>query len=314
MKVLHICTFQLIPGGTHHIVTLPPPMVMNVNGVIYPWTLTCKQSDYVWCEEGLLRQHAVKSAGFAQAHYVFSLQNPHCLPVVCFAHAVIKTMLISWRNVMSWKYITFYERAIALFLFSSPGGNFVRHPAFFIPPLEPFYTLRTITETCNWPDPVHTGYSNISTLHNTHNLLIPHTGVQLLFKGMKSQYACKHVSFFSLDLPLSPWGEQRVYQVCRWFSPAIMAWRCSKCSADQVCLPGCRQESDKKHLQVKRGGKLRQAHEKYPENLPNPACLPHVRSFMGPEERSVRNQRICSTREANMINIAHELEIHVWLP
>lgn len=75
MKVFHICTFQLIPWGNQHTVTLPPPTVTNVNGVIYLWTLTCKQSDYVWCKEGLLCQHRATCCDFSQAHYVFSMQK-----------------------------------------------------------------------------------------------------------------------------------------------------------------------------------------------------------------------------------------------
>lgn len=34
-----------------------PPRWRNVNRVIYPWTLTCKQSACILCEKGPLRQH-----------------------------------------------------------------------------------------------------------------------------------------------------------------------------------------------------------------------------------------------------------------
>lgn len=71
------------------------------------------------------------------------------------------------------------------------------------------------------------------------------------------QGPCKSKKVFHPDLLLSPGGEQQVYQVCRGLFPAIRVWRCSKCCADQVCPPGCQQESDKNHLwkKEKRGGK-----------------------------------------------------------
>lgn len=92
--------------------------------------------------------------GLLWTHYVFSVQNARCLPVVCSANAVIKMTLISWRNVTSWKCITittFYDRAscqtTGSFWFPFPGGTFVWHLMYFIPPLHSF------TETCNWFDP-----------------------------------------------------------------------------------------------------------------------------------------------------------------
>lgn len=123
-------------------------MVSNVNGVIYPWTLTCKQSDCIWCEKGLLRQHgalAVKSSDFAHAHYAFSMQNSW-LPACClFCSCSYQNDANSLEkcHVMKMHYIyhvlwTGSWLTIALLLLSSPCGNLCRATSsvLFIPPME----------------------------------------------------------------------------------------------------------------------------------------------------------------------------------
>lgn len=64
--------------------------------------------------------------------------------------------------------------------------------------------------------------------------------------------------------PLSRGGEQQVCQVCRGSSLATMAWGCSKCSADQVCSPGCQQESDRMRLQKREREARRQGKSNSP--------------------------------------------------
>lgn len=146
----------------------------------------------------------------------------------------------------------------------------------------------------------------------------------LFSSSQKSLYTYRNLSFPPPDLLPSPGDEQQVYQVRRGLSLAIMAWRCSKCSADQVCSPGCRQESDKKHLwkrggEERRQGKSWQAYENNSKSQ-TPLCMVDA-LFHGTRGKRgnklfdlCKNHRNWSIQEANMINIVHEVEIHMWLP